>query len=197
MPHLSHSRVLAATALVAVLALAGCGADDDPAAGDLPALEQSDAGEASSDDSTGTTGDGTDEPDADLAMAQFQQCMKENGVDIELDGQGGMQQSFTSGAGGDEADAEAAAGAAFEDAEAACEHFLDGAFGTIDDLSAEEQAEIADANLAFEQCLHDKGFDVDVDPNGAFMLGPEIDFDDFNAAAEECQPTASEQGGGN
>lgn len=75
--------------------------------------------------------------------------------------------------------------AEFEEIADKCSEESGLSFGDLDDLSPEEQAEMADQNLAFEQCLADKGFEIDME-GGAFQVGPEIDFDEFNAAADEC-----------
>lgn len=46
------------------------------------------------------------------------------------------------------------------------------------------------AFLDFAQCMREQGIDMpDPDPNGAMVYGGRADFEAFEAAAEECDPT--------
>ena len=124
--------------------------------------------------------------DPDQAFAEFEACMSEYGVTVAI---GGL------GAGGASVDElEPAGDQPFENvtpedieaADAACQPILDNAFGSFD-LSPEQEAEQADAMLEMQQCLSAAGFDIDMTGN-AFELSPDIDFDEFNKAMNDCAP---------
>lgn len=197
----SHKLRHVVVVALALFGAAACGAggdsEDGSSAADLPTLQTEEMSEdAGTDDAEAqpeesSTADGVKDPE--LAMAEFEKCMQDNGIEIQMAGESGagsMTQSFETdapeGAEGDlsidDFDIEA-----FEQATAECEQLLDGAFQDFDDLSPEEQAEMADMSLRFDQCMSDQGFDIDADANGAFTLGPETDFEAFEAAAAECQ----------
>lgn len=195
-------RTIAIPAM-AVLALSACGANDDPADSGLPSLTTDDATDAG----TGNAGspdagapEGSAERDPELAMAEFEKCMKDAGIDVQVGevGEGGASmgsESFESQAPDrSSASPNEASVEEFEAAAAECEQLLDGAFGTLEDLSPEERAEMADQQLRFERCMADNGFEIDSDDNGAFSLGPDIDFEEFEAAAAACGTESSDGG---
>lgn len=188
----NRTRLAALCCALAVLTLAGCGGSDTSASAteDLPTL-QSDAAADGADGSTSSNdaadgSKGDEEVDPELAMAEFDKCMADHGISTGMaEGEGGgFTQSFETqvqdGAGPSEGDIDAA----LEE----CNELVGGIFQDIDDLSPEQQAEMADMNLEFEKCLQEKGIDIDMEDGGAFMLPDDIDMEDFEAAASECQP---------
>lgn len=187
------ARLTVAAAMLALAGLTGCaaGGGDQSSAANLPTLE---SGQDRAAGGAATTSDEQDESqpderDIELAMAEFEDCMADHGIEVSsaIAGDGGAEMS-------QESHSDATAGASdveisIEDFEAAaeeCDELLDGVIQDLDDLSPEQRAELADMNLQFEQCMAEQGFDVSPDESGAFTLGPEIDFDEFEAASNDC-----------
>ena len=186
---------------MAIVLASGCAAGDDgggAGVGDLPTLQTGASGEGAADDATGESddGNGVDDPgeetDPDIAMAEYEQCMSDQGIDLEFGeaGEGAAVEQF-------EIDDEAATseGAVaiddFEDFEAAaaeCDAILDDAFGDFE-LTPEQEAEFADEMLELERCLSDQGFDIDTS-GIALEIGEDIDFEAFDEAIRTCQPDA-------
>ena len=152
---------LTALLLAAGCSLAACGGDDEtPAAGG-------------------------DRPDQSTrqAMADFAQCMRENGVDVPDPGSG-------------ERGAVRIEGSADElrEAEEACAEYREKI--KPPDLSDEELAEAKKAALAHSRCMREQGIDVpdpqfNADGGAMVQIGPGagIDFDspEFREAEEACR----------
>ena len=154
----SHITALLA---VAALSLAACGGDDD-------------AGAA-----------GGEQPDRSTrqAMADFAECMRENGIDFPDPGTGGDRAVRVDG---DREDIRAA--------EEACADLR--AKIEPPDLSDEQQAELKQAALAHSRCMREHGIDFPdpqfgADGGATIELAPggEVDPDDpdFRKADEACK----------
>jgi len=174
------------TALVAAfaLAVAACGGGDGA---EVATLEKA----------VDTTVEGVpsdEDVDAERALLEFAQCMRDNGIadfpDPELDENGNFQLFGGGGGAGKLGDRDTVA-AAFEQCEELIEGIVQDAFANID------QSELQDSFLEFAQCMRDKGIDMaDPDFSGGFGPGEgrrglfgDIDPDDpaFREAAEECR----------
>ena len=188
---------------VAMVLAAGCAAgdgDDDAGAAELPTLqsgasddEAADESTSESDDSGGGGARGSDEEvDPEIAMAEYEQCMADQGIDLDFGEavDGAVVEEF-------EIDEDAADGGAdaaiaiddldeFEAAAGECDQILEEAFGEFE-LTPEEEAEFADQMLELERCLSDEGFDIDMSGN-AFELDEDIDFEAFEEAMRTCEP---------
>ena len=119
-------------------------------------------------------------------MAEYEQCLADNGIDLASSGEDGdaFAMEFESEAGADEE----LAMEDFEAAAAECDSILEDAFGEFE-LSPEEEAEMADQMLEMQRCLAEKGIDIETDDgNGAFQIGGDLDFDEMEAAMDECSP---------
>jgi hypothetical protein len=151
------------TALIAVAgcSLAACGGDD------------------------GTPAAGAERPDQSTrqAMADFAQCMRENGVDVPDPGSG---ERGTVEISGDPED--------LREAEEACGELR----GQIEppELSEEQKAEMKESALAHARCMREQGIDFpdpqfNADGGAMVQIGPGsgIDFEDpdFRAAQEACR----------
>lgn len=178
------------TTLLLALVVAACsnGADSDV---------------ASIEDVTGTSqANGQQgEVDAEAALLDFAQCMRDGGVDnfpdpqldengnLQLFGGGGGGQGGPGGLGADQGTLQAA----FEECGQIIEGVVQNNFQQID------QTEFQDAFLEFAQCMRDQGIDLpDPDFGGGFgpgagggggLFGGAIDPQDpaFQEAAEQCQ----------
>lgn len=191
------TRAVALAATLVLVTLSGCGSSDagDGDASGLPSIEDS-TGEADVADEP--SDDAGAEKDPELAMADFEKCMRDNGIELQVagDGSGTMSQTVeVPDDGSGDASMEFTDPADFEQIADTCSEESGLSFGDLDDLSPEEQAEMADRNLAFQQCLAEQGFEIDMQ-DGAFQLGPEIDFDEFDAAADECGMNMTGPSGG-
>lgn len=180
-----RSLLIAACALV----VASCGSASD---GDVATLE------GVTDTSQGTTSE--ENVDAEQALLDFAQCMRDNGVpefpDPELDANGNLQlfgRGGGPGAGGGSGGLGVDQGtlqAAFEVCGELIEGVIQNNFRQLD------QTEFQDAFLEFAQCMRDQGIDMpDPDFSGGFRPGGggglfgDIDPQDpaFQEAAENCQ----------
>ena len=176
------SKRLAAV-LVAAFLLAACG----EAAANVASLENVDGVENSE--------SSQEEVDAEVALLDYAQCMRENGVDVPdptVDSEGNVQLPRPTG----DIDRNLV-GAARE----TCSQHLEGlslGFG-----GGGDQTEVADQLLAFAECLRDQGLDVD-DPDfseggarGRGILGG-LDQNDPEVAAalEVCGDLFTFGGGG-
>jgi len=102
----------------------------------------------------------------------------------------------------------------FEEVAQKCDTYLDSAFGQFD-LSPEQEAALKDAELAFNRCMKEQGFDLPaIDGSGtdsdSGSLTPTVldvaeeDFEKFTAASESCakvfdainEPLDTEEAGG-
>lgn len=172
-----------AAVLVIALSLlaAACGGNDEPAG--VPSLEGQDPGVASS----------TTEArlDADLALLEFSQCMRDEGIplpDIGLDADGApiLDPALL-----DTIDVQSDEFAgAFEE----CQPILAQSEAFSIDLDPQLRALIEDQFVAFSQCMRDNGFEDFPDPS-SLDSGPvyplsilaRISEPEFEAAVEICQ----------
>ena len=187
---MTNPRLAVLTPLIALtLGLAACGsaANEDAASADaLPTLENT------TDTSTDDDADSGDESDADaedvdpeIAMAEYEQCLADNGIDLASSGEDGdaFAMEFEVEPGDEDLVMED-----FEAAAAECDSILEDAFGEFE-LSPEEEAEMADQMLEMQRCLAEKGIDIETDDgNAAFQIGGDLDFDEMEAAMDECSP---------
>jgi len=169
--------------------------EGETADAEAPAGQTSDEG-ADSDDNQNTASDAdadaeaapgadVDEPiDPDLAFAEFQKCMEDNGVTVEMAGSGGATIETLENIPADQVADGVFEPEDFEAAEAECNEILEDAFGSFE-LSPEQEAEMADAELELQRCLSEAGFDIDMG-GGSFMLSEEIDFEAFEDAMSGC-----------
>jgi hypothetical protein len=148
------------------------------------------------DGTTGSTGSSIDPEDA---LAEFAECMRDNGFedfpDPQVDENGAIVIGGPGGGGGlpDDADFEE-----IQQAMEACQELLPQGLGP-GEISEEDQAALQDAFLEYAQCMRDNGIDMP-DPDfsgegGAFGIGGEgIDpgDPDFQAADEVCRPLLEE-----
>ena len=179
-------------------------------ASDDTAQAQSADGEAAADGGTSAP-----ETDPELAFAAWEDCMSEQGIDIFTGDGGGSGAIAIEGNDLDEIDPQEGGTAVdlsdigledFEAAEAECEHHLEG-IDTGFDLNPEQQAMFDDAMLEFQKCMEEQGIDLpDIDDQGGFTIAVEGDadpqdsgsgfsdfgFEEFEAAAEECEHVFAE-----
>jgi hypothetical protein len=184
------------------LVLGACGSDGDSS--DVATLDESAAAEDDSDGGGGGADGDLSEEEAEEAMLEFAQCMREHGID--------MPDPDTSGGGavfvgpGSE-DGEAPDMEEFEAADEACRPLIEGVLGPPEEMTPEEQAEMQDQMLAMAQCMRDHGIDMP-DPEfgeGGMVEqrlgsedgeGPDIDpmSEEFQEAQEECAEEAGMDG---
>ncbi len=156
--------------------------DDDEATDAAPEAE---ADDASVDEST----EDEEEVDPEIAMAEYEKCMEEQGVSISTAIEGDEGVGFeTFETDGDVGDTELSSGSFnpedFEAAAEACDPILEDAFGSFE-MTPEQEAEMADQMLELEKCMSDQGFDIDMGGN-SFQIDESIDFEAFEAAMSEC-----------
>ncbi len=192
--HRSRRGLGAITIAVASIFAASCGSAPTTTAAtaadatseestELPTLATTTPGSESGEQSA-TTPPEEAETDPELAMAEYEACMDDLGIDVpDFDGGGGVVvEEF-------EVDAESTDSVDFEEMQAAmdeCDDVLEEAFGSFE-MSPEQEAEMADQLLELERCLADAGFDIDMN-EGGFELPADIEFEDFNEAMNNCQP---------
>ncbi len=170
---------------VALMLFAACGGGSTPAA-QVASL----AGDDSATTTTTAAG-ATSEEDAQQAMLDFAQCMREHGIDMpdpqfNEDGRG----VFTAGAEGEPADKNK-----LDEAQKACQSYLDKVksnAGPVDPARLEEEKQRL---LDFAQCMRDHGIDfpdpqISSDGGGiqVQMGGPGVDADSpgFKEANDAC-----------
>jgi hypothetical protein len=185
-----RGRLFTAVLSVALLA-AACGsgseAEGAPAVAALAEDEAafSDRGAEGGDDGDSAAIDAAatddDKPTPEEANVAFEQCLADNGVDNAFGGSGGesidgeedgpqtMRLDFDS-----EEEAEA-----FNEALDECNEIFEDAFGEFE-LSPEQEAEFADAEAAFNQCMAEQGFEMS---DGGFEVE---DIDDLDATTDQC-----------
>ena len=202
--------------LMLIAAACGGSASDEPSAADRVAS----LGEAAAEAPIGTDGAGVDEleapEDPEDAMALFNECMEGYGfggmvtVVAGDPGSGGIQ---IGGSEIEEVDPQAQSGSfedfdkdAFDEANKACDDHLaniDGGF----DLTPEQEAAMADAQLEFADCMAEQGIEMpevasssggfvstaeidasEVDPQSGGLSPEDLDFDfeAFDEAAKLC-----------
>lgn len=181
-------------------ACGGAATDDGPSVAALPAdsSESAAATDENSEDTDDAPVNPEDVSDEDVEAAQFRydQCMIDNGVDTqELFGDVEDGGSVMIEAGDDfEAEFEA-----YEAANEECQPILEEVFGDFS-FSPEQEAEFADIEAKFNQCMTDKGFPIssgDGDSAGG-GIGFEIetesadDFEELESAMDECDKVFEE-----
>ncbi len=194
-----RTRLLAICTAVLMLA-AACSSGAETATSELPTLADSTTEETTDTDGAaeGESGDAAaeedeggepEEVDPEIAMAEYEQCMADQGVTMSLavaGEEGSSIETFET----DPNDADANAGAEsldFEDFEAAaeiCEPILENAFRSFE-MTPEQEAEMADQMLELERCMSEAGFDIDMSGN-SFQLDDSIDFEAFEEAMSSC-----------
>lgn len=188
-----------ALAVTLTLGACGSGATSDDASGesasaDLPTLEAGGGADAAAIREEGEDSEISEE-DAEAAIAQYDKCMADFGIELDLGSAGGggadvESTQFVEGAddGGALFDEDS-----FDEASETCDPILEDAFGDFE-LSPEQEAEMADQMLEMQKCLADAGFDIDMS-EGAFELDPDVDFDEFENAMSQCEPAGIETAG--
>lgn len=192
--------VLVAAALS--LATVACQSTDTTETGgavaDLPTEETAATGAGSTEGSADAGSDNDDPPtEAEIEEAQlaFDQCMADAGFDLgggagggeaieDSDGDNREGQSLAIEGDGEELDA------AFEK----CDELLEGVFGSYEP-SPEEEAELADQQAAFANCLSEFGIEIDSEGgDGGFAIGFESesdeDFEEQEQAMNDCAEKA-------
>ncbi len=183
--------VIAGVALALIAAACGGGSQSDGVASleDDVTAPLAAGGDSSTDGSVATT-----EVDAELAMLEFTQCLRDQGLDVsdpEVDADGNLQFGGRPGGGGGEDpdfDREA-----FREARTACAHILQGVSLEFREF---DRTDIEDTLVEFASCMRTNGYDMpDPDfsgePGSGGGGGPfaDIDRDDpaFVTASEACQ----------
>jgi len=160
------------------------GADDSAATGD-----ENEDGTTEEDDD----GETDEEVDPEIAMAEYEQCMEEQGVSMSLAVEGGDGASIetleTDADANDDSLELSGEGLDLEEFEAAaeaCDPILEDAFGSFE-MTPEQEAEMADQMLELEKCLADEGFDIDMSGGNSFQIGgDDMDFEAFEEAMQTC-----------
>lgn len=205
-----HHRLLAAICAVLLLGSA-CSSGADTATAELPTLadsteETADASsdddaegaeDTESDDATADDADGAadgsggddEEVDPEIAMAEYEKCMQDQGLDVQMATAGeGSSSIETLEPSTDESDnggsIEDFSIEDFEAAEEVCGPILEDAFGSFE-LTPEQEAEMADEMLELSRCMSEQGFDIELD-QGVFELDEDIDFEAFENAMSTC-----------
>lgn len=170
-----------------LLGLAACGGSSAATTPTLPSL-----GDTSAEGPAATTTT-TAAVDPELAFQEYSACMREHGIDMpdpDTSGGGGVISI-----GGEGIDLEA-----MDEAAAACDPILAGAFGEFE-MSLEQEAEIRDQELAFARCMRDNGVDWP-DPTGDFGSGGvaidlgDADPETVNDAMDTCSAEVFGSSGG-
>lgn len=210
-----NTRTMVALFAAMVLLAAACGTSNGNGdEGGIASINDgtTDAG----DDSSPSDGQGTTEAptNVDDAFALYDACMAEAGFEIQTVDIGGgtgnaLDLAPTTGGEDDpqagEADTDFGADG-FEEANATCEAHLANADSSFE-VTPEQEAAFADADLKWTQCMRDQGIDMPGteatggvavesdgggegggdDPQGSGETGGEdFDFEAFDAAAEAC-----------
>lgn len=170
MAHLSARRplVLAVLALVATLALAGCGDDAGGGGGEIASA----AGDGDTASAAPTPSEQATEPD-DQGLA-FAACMRDEGIDMpDPTGEDGLRDAFQGVVGSYDEET-------FQAAMTACEDLLPTQLAEQRGQTMDEETQ-----LALAECLREQGVDV---PDDLFDGGlPEgVDREDLMAAMDQC-----------
>ena len=177
---------LAGAAISVALVTGACGSSDngDNTARAVASLEEPAAPAAdtdSSDDSSSEPSEDISPEEAEAAGLRYEQCMLENGVDLSELEETGSQTSFDSD---EEFEAQQRLFESFEAAQEVCDPILEEVFGDFE-LNAEQEAELADLEAEFNQCLAAAGFEIG--DNGEIVgLGLDDDTTELDSAFEEC-----------
>lgn len=176
---------LFALALAAAFSLGACGSTSggEDAAAELPTLAADDNSVDEENNQEDSDQASEEEADPELVMAEYEKCLADLGIDIDVTGGSGASiESFEV-----DEDGDATGTPNLEDFEAAteqCDAILDDAFGDFE-LTPEQEAEQADQMLEFERCMADAGFEIDTSA-GVVELDADLDFEAFDAANENC-----------
>ena len=172
------------------LLLAACGGGDGTQG--IASLQE---GTTAGDDSSTTTAAAVD---PEQAVLDFAACMREHGVDMpdpEINSAGGgIGFGFTIQGEASDQGPGAAQMQQMQEANEACQHFLE---GVVQEFERPDMTEMQDQMLAFSQCMRDHGIDypdpVFSEDGGVTLIGPDEGaggFDptdpDFQAAQEAC-----------
>ena len=192
----SVSALLAPTCLALLAAfVVGCGAAS-PSSGGVLSL-------ATPSPSTNASAAPSESVDPEVAIADFEACMKEHGVDVHIaiagpaseGGSGPTTGEFRAPPNAGEAQPNTGKGSgpdpkALQEADAACRHLLPS--GMEGDPNATMDPEMADKLLDFSKCMRDHGIDFP-DPQfqgGGVMMQMDENVDpssaEFQAAQEAC-----------
>jgi hypothetical protein len=150
--------------------------------------------------STDTSAAPSESVDPELAIADFEACMQEHGVDVQIaiagDGEGPSTGGFRAPPNSGEAQPNGGNGGeppdekALEEADQACRHLLPS--GMMGDPNATMDPEMADKLLDFSKCMRDHGIDFP-DPQfegGGVRIqmdeGMDPDSQAFKEAQEAC-----------
>ena len=173
-----------AIALVLALTLAACGSGDDD--GGVATIGGGDAASGSS---------ASPSVDPEDALAEFAECMRENGIedfpDPQIDEDGGIQIGTGGGDGEPPTEEDRQA---IDDAMAACEDLLPQGEG-LGQISEEDQAAAQDAAIEFAECMREHGIEEFPDPefsdDGGILQqigeGVDPDSDEFREADDACR----------
>ncbi len=201
-----HRRLLAVICSVLLFG-AACSSGAETATAELPTLADTTEQDEAADDTEGQvaeSGESTEdvsetgeadassaddeEVDPEIAMAEYEKCMADQGLDMQFvtEGDGAMIETFDA-APEDLDDGKSISDFRFEEFEAAeeiCGPILEEAFGSFE-MTPEQEAEMADEMLELSRCMSDAGFDIDM-TGGAFQLDENIDFEAFEEAMSTC-----------
>ena len=174
-----------AIAVVLALTSAACGRGDDD--GGVATIDGGDAANGSS---------ASPSVDPEDALAEFAECMRDNGIedfpDPQIDEDGAIQIGI--GGGGDDSPTEEDR-QAIEEAMAACEELLPQGEGP-GQIAEEDQAAAQDAAVEFAECMREHGIEEFPDPefsdDGGILqqIGEGVDpeSDEFREAEDACRP---------
>lgn len=170
-------------AALGLLALTGCSANDTPDAR-VASLDDS---ATTADAATSATTPPSAPTDPEEAMAAFDECMADHGVELptpESDA-GGSGQVV-------ELDELGASQTELDDAIEACSPLLDAAVGNLS-LDPAEQAEMDAAIAQFDECMADAGYPLPGPGESDEPVMLEWDEEDpaFTAALDDCSTTLS------
>ncbi|MEM9610599.1 MAG: hypothetical protein AAGA99_24520 [Actinomycetota bacterium] len=188
-------RLVGAAVLAAAVVLGACGTggsgDEEASAATIASLPGEDGDTADGDGDGGSGGDADPPTDEEIEAAQieFERCMADAGIDLS----GPSDSASIEGGDDDEVQSfELGEGESFEDLEAAmeqCDSILEDTFGSFEP-SPEEQAELADAEAAFANCMTDAGFEIS-NEDGAIAIGSDGEDDEaVEAALDDCSEQA-------
>lgn len=205
--------IIRSVSLMAVVTIGAAACSSDST------TESTDSGVASLSDQSSTTSQGSTDgvgaedseapTDPDLAYALFESCMTDEGFDFSI-ASGSTDATDIDELGVEEVDPQGQAFGSpeelnerFAEAEEKCDRHLANVENQ-QDLSPEEQAEFEDAQIAFADCMREKGIDIpdfdgdgggvivieagpgENDPQGGGFDPDNFDTEAFDEAADEC-----------
>ncbi len=180
--------LLVGTAMLFAACGSGAEAAEEPTVAALPETETTVDTEDTAD--SGSEDGDKEELTPEEAQLAFSQCLEEQGVEDPFGGSGDGE--AISGDDDDEGSAAIQIDSeedfeAFEEAMDACNELLGDAFGEFE-ATPEQEAMMADAELKFNQCMADNGFEMS---DGAIELD-EGDFEKMEEATAECDDAFDE-----